>query len=284
MIFYSNLLKRLSFVQCMQRLRRLLYGLSANVLNIKMSLASAMLVVACSSCAADGDFAGANGGITPGAPMASTNVLRKAVVSPPEEANATVTTAAGTNGADNPMDLLDNSYSLAIGDSIDFQVLEDKEDPDDSGTPQTIVVTDSGDIEVPYIGRYPAEGKTCKELASQLKVELQKKYYYHATVIISVRSMASKGVIYIMGGVRSPGPLELPRDEVLTVSKAILRAGGFDDFADQKHVQVTRKAQSGTNTVFTVNVSAVLDHSHIDQDRQVKPGDLIYVSEKTFRY
>ena len=86
-----------------------------------------------------------------------------------------------------------------------------------------------------------------------------------------------------MGGVRTPGPQELPRDEVLTVSKAILRAGGFDDFADQKHVQVTRKV-SGTNAVFTVNVSAVLDKSKVEQDRDAQPGDFIYVPEKTFRY
>lgn len=188
-----------------------------------------------------------------------------------------------SNTSTNPMDVLDNEYKLAPGDSINFQVLEDKEDPDNNGEAQAIVVTDSGDIEIPYVGRYPAAGKTCLELARQLKGELEKKYYYQATVIISVKSMTSKGVIYVMGGVRSPGPMELPRDDVLTVSKAILRAGGFDDFADQKHVQVTRKA-SGTNAVFTVNVSAVLDKSKIDQDRDTQPGDFIYVPEKTFRY
>jgi polysaccharide export outer membrane protein len=192
-------------------------------------------------------------------------------------------TAAAGNTSTNPMDVLDTEYKLAPGDSINFQVLEDKEDPDNSGEAQAIVVADSGDVEIPYVGRYPAAGKTCQELARQLKGELEKKYYYQATVIISVKSMTSKGVIYVMGGVRSPGPLELPRDEVLTVSKAILRAGGFDDFADQKHVQVTRK-NSGTNAVFTVNVSAVLDRSKIDQDRDTQPGDFIYVPEKVFRY
>lgn len=278
MSFYSNLLKRLSFVQYLQRSRPASYCLLAKIFNLGMILAFLALVAACPSCASDMGYAN-----PPAAVMASTNLLIKAAVP-----LAGGTNDNGTNtvqdSSNNPMDLLDNTYRLAVGDSIDFQVLEDKQDPDDSGEPQTIVVTDSGDVEVPYIGRYPAEGKTCKELASQLKIELQKKYYYQATVIISVRSMASKGVIYIMGGVRNPGPLELPRDEAVTVSTAILRAGGFDDFADQKHVRVTRTTESGTNIVFTVNVSAVLDHSHTDQDRQAKPGDMIYVPEKTFRY
>jgi protein involved in polysaccharide export with SLBB domain len=200
-----------------------------------------------------------------------------------ESSAAPKDTPGESNTSTNPMDVLDDEYKLAPGDTVNLQVLEDKEDPDNNGEAQAIVVTDSGDVEIPYVGRYPAAGKTCLELARQLKGELEKKYYYQATVIISVKSMTSKGVIYVMGGVRSPGPMELPRDDVLTVSKAILRAGGFDDFADQKHVQVTRKA-SGTNAVFTVNVSAVLDKSKIDQDRDTQPGDFIYVPEKTFRY
>jgi polysaccharide export outer membrane protein len=201
----------------------------------------------------------------------------------PQTSTEPVETNAVSNTSTNPMDVLNNDYRLAPGDTVDYQVLEDKMDPNENGDAQPIVVTDSGDIEIPFVGRYPAAGKTCLELARQLKGELEKKYYYQATVIISVKSMTSKGVIYVMGGVRTPGPQELPRDEILTVSKAILRAGGFDDFADQKHVQVTRK-ESGTNAVFTVNVSAVLDKSKVEQDRDAQPGDFIYVPEKTFRY
>jgi protein involved in polysaccharide export with SLBB domain len=250
----------------------------------------ALLVAACTSYAFDSEFTNQDSAIYPITATRSNSALANAL------ALSTISTSAdnssGTKAFAAPvmatntvedsssgaMDQLDDKYKLAVGDSINFQVIEDEDDP------QPISVTDSGDIELPYIGRYPAAGKTCKQLAAELKVELQKKYFYQATVIISVRSMASKGVIYLMGGVRSPGPLELPRDEVLTVSKAILRAGGFDDFADQKHVQVTRKAESGTNTVFVINVSAVLDKGDTSEDRPAEPGDLIYVPEKTFRY
>lgn len=178
----------------------------------------------------------------------------------------------------NAMEDLDDRYKLAIGDTINYQVLEDRDDP------KTIPVTDSGDIEVPYMGRFPATGKTCKQLAEQLKVELQKKYYFRATVVVSVNSMASQGVIYLVGGVKAPGPMEIPRDDLLTISKAILRAGGFDDFADEKHVRITRKGDSGSDKIITVNVSAILDQGKIDQDVQIQPGDLIYVPEKTFRF
>jgi polysaccharide export outer membrane protein len=180
--------------------------------------------------------------------------------------------------ATNGMERLDDKYKLAVGDRISYRVLEDGDDP------KSIVVSDSGDVEITYIGPYPAAGKTCKQLAKELKVLLEKKYYYQATVIISVDSMVTQGVIYLVGAVRTPGPMELPRDDVLTVSKAILRAGGFTDFADSKTVRVTRKEESGTNDVFTVNVSDVLDKGKTEEDQPVESGDLIYVPEKTFNF
>jgi polysaccharide export outer membrane protein len=279
------------------------------ILTFEMVCTVAVLLAAFSSIASDSAFPDfppaaptATGAYSAKLPASST--IPSAAITRPVKTNAVADNSAkllaytmtstpvapkpvDTNGvpntSTNPMDVLDNEYKLAPGDTIDYQVLEDKEDPDDNGNAQSIVVTDSGDIEIPYVGRYAAAGKTCLELSRQLKDELEKKYYYQATVIISVKSMTSKGVVYVMGGVRSPGPMELPRDEVLTVSKAILRAGGFDDFADQKHVQVTRK-ESGTNAVFTVNVSAILDKSKVEEDRDALPGDFIYVPEKTFRY
>ena len=178
----------------------------------------------------------------------------------------------------NGMEALDDTYKLAVGDTITFQITEDEDEP------QSIAVEDSGDVEIPYVGRYPATGKTCKELARQLKKQLEKKYYYQATVIVSVDTMITHGVVYVIGGVKAPGPMEMPKDDVLTVSKAILRAGGFDDFADEKRVRVTRKTDGGTNEVITVNVSQVLDKGQTWNDVNAKPGDLIYVPEKTVRF
>src|SRR5262245_3100659 len=45
---------------------------------------------------------------------------------------------------------LDNKLKLGIGDRLSYRIVEDLEEP------KSIVVTDSGDIEVPLIGRIPA--------------------------------------------------------------------------------------------------------------------------------
>ncbi|HEY1662530.1 MAG TPA: polysaccharide biosynthesis/export family protein [Verrucomicrobiae bacterium] len=216
-------------------------------------------------------------------PPLATNVpiptaIVPAISSVKTNAPVAVVTNVQADPATNGMEMLDNRYKLAVGDHISYRVKEDEDDP------KSIVVSDSGDVEIPYIGPYPATGKTCKQLAEQLKAILEKKYYYQATVIISVDSMVSQGVIYLVGAVKSPGPLEIPRDEVLTVSKAILRAGGFTDFANGKEVRVTRKDESSTNEVFVVNVSDVLDKGKTEKDQPVESGDLIYVPEKAINF
>jgi len=181
----------------------------------------------------------------------------------------------------NSVSVLDNKHRLAIGDRISFRIIEDEEDP------KSLSVTDSGELEVPYIGRFPAEGKTCRQLAGQLKTELEREYYYQATVIVAVDVMTkSRGKVYLVGPVRAPGPQEIPSDETLTLSKAILRAGGFGDYADQRKVRVTRRGvgPGGGDLTFTVNVAEILQGGKVDADLPLEPGDLVYVPDRLIRF
>jgi protein involved in polysaccharide export with SLBB domain len=224
----------------------------------------------------------------------ATNILQASMTtnaSPPPNATVPLPNAttpigqAGTNSAGrvstNDMDALDDTYRLAIGDHISFRIEEDEDDP------KELTVTDSGDLEVPYIGRYPAAGKTCKELAQALKAELEKEYYYRATVITAVDSMTkSRGKVYLVGAVRMPGPQDIPSDEVFTVSKAVLRAGGFTDYADKHSVKVTRKgsAPGAAGETLTVDVGEILEKGKIGSDLTLQAGDLIYIPERLVHF
>jgi protein involved in polysaccharide export with SLBB domain len=190
-------------------------------------------------------------------------------------------TNVSSAGMTNSMDALDDKHTLAIGDVLSFRIVEDEEEP------RPLVVTDSGDLEVPYLGRFPAENRTCKQLARELKAALEKEYYYQATVIVAVNSMArSRGKVYLVGPVRMPGPQELPSDEVLTLSKAILRAGGFTDFADKHNVKITRQESAGKSDKVTlvVDVGQIFDKGKTEKDVALKPGDLIYIPERMVRF
>ncbi|HTA31028.1 MAG TPA: polysaccharide biosynthesis/export family protein, partial [Candidatus Cybelea sp.] len=188
---------------------------------------------------------------SPGAAQPDTNKFTDPAVQP-----STAASNAALIDLSSSMNVLDDKHALAIGDQVSFRIVEDGEDP------KSLPVTDLGELEVPYVGRFKAVGKTCKKLAGQLKTELEKEYYIQATVIIAVNVMAkSRGRVYLVGPVHVPGPEEIPSDEVLTLSKAILRAGGFTDFADQKNVKVTRRSNvpGAKDETFTVNVAKVFD-------------------------
>ncbi len=206
-----------------------------------------------------------------------------AATSPPTPASQDPTTpaAAGETAAGpasgNP---LDDKHKLGVGDKLSFRLVEDEDGA------KALMITDSGEIEVPYIGRFTAAGKTCRELAEALEMELEKEYYYQATVIVAVDLKArSRGRVYLIGPVRVPGPQDIPNDEPLTVSKAILRAGGFTDIADRKNVRITRKgASNAADTTLIVNVADILEKGRAESDEVLQPGDLIYVPERLIRF
>jgi len=188
---------------------------------------------------------------------------------------------APASGATNGFNVLDDKYKLVIGDQLSFQIIEDEDDP------VHLTVTDSGDLQIPYIGRYPAVGKTCKELSLALKTELEKQYYKQATVIVAVDlKPESRGKIYLVGAIGAPGPQDISSQETLTVSKAILRAGGFTGYADEKNVKVTRSAGGGRGDekTFIINVSEILEHGKSTDDMTLLPGDLIFVPERMIRF
>jgi len=202
---------------------------------------------------------------TPGMPPP---IPKAAAVEP-----ATTSTVMRTNS----MTVLDDKKRLGSNDYVSFRVVEDRDNES-----QHLRVNDGGELEVPYVGLVQAAGKSCKELAYSIKAALEREYYYHATVIIAVDHISekSRGKVYVYGSVKGQGPQEIPADESYTVSKAIIRAGGFGDFADKKKIKLTRK--SGETVV--VNLKRVIEEGRTDEDVVVRPDDQIYVPQKLVNF
>jgi polysaccharide export outer membrane protein len=173
----------------------------------------------------------------------------------------------------NSMTALDDKKRLGSNDYVSLRVVEDRDNEF-----QRLRVNDNGELEVPYIGLVPAAGKSCKELAYNVKAALEREYYYHATVIIALDHVSekSRGKVYVYGSVKGQGPQEIPADESYTVSKAIIRAGGFGDFANKRKVKVTRKGGQD----FVVDLKRVIEEGHSDEDLVVQPDDQIYVPQR----
>jgi polysaccharide export outer membrane protein len=153
--------------------------------------------------------------------------------------------------------------------------------------PKPLVVTDSGEVDVPYIGRVMAVGKTSKELADAITTALEKDYYNKATVILSL-NLANRvlGQVYVSGQVRSQGALEIQMNENLTAGRAILRSGGFGDFADKTKVKVVR-GSGGTGEkpqTFDLDMFKILEQGKTESDIVLQPGDLIFVPTRLVNF
>ena len=180
----------------------------------------------------------------------------------------------------------DDSYKLRPGDAVSFQIREDLVwNPLD--TPKSLVVTDSGEMDVPYIGRVMAVDKTCKQLADQLKKALERDYYNKATVVLSL-NLANRilGRVYIWGQVHTQGALDIQVNENLTAGEAILRAGGLEDFANKNKVKVVRNSvdASGGKKIYDLDMQDILERGHTEKDIILQPGDLIIVPSRLVNF
>jgi protein involved in polysaccharide export with SLBB domain len=178
----------------------------------------------------------------------------------------------------------DDSYQLRVGDTVSFQIVEDRI-LNLQAIPTSLVVMDSGEVDVPYIGRVKAANKTCNQLGAGIKTELEKKYYNKATVVLSL-NVANRllGRVYIWGQVHSQGPVNLMVNEQLTAAKAIMQAGGFAEFAKKKKVQVIRSTSQGTNQTFELNMEDIMDNGDTAKDIILKPDDMIIVPTRMINF
>jgi polysaccharide export outer membrane protein len=174
----------------------------------------------------------------------------------------------------------DDKYKLRIGDRVSFQIIEDRD------APKSLVVADSGELDVPYLGRTPAAEKTCKQLAGEIKAQLEKEYYYRASVVLALDAANRVlGHVYVWGQVRNQGPVELALNENLTAGKAILRAGGFGDFANKKKIKVIRSgSKSAGKQVFELNMIAILEDGQTEKDLCLQADDSVIVSSRLINF
>lgn len=189
------------------------------------------------------------------------------------EAKAAAVVNAGTG-------YLDDSRILAPDDLLSFRIAEEE------GDPVLVKVSTSGEIDFPYVGRVQASGRTCKAVAVEVRRLLEKSFYRKATVGLALETASTlpMGTYFISGQVITQGAQEIPRDRQVTVAEAILKAGGFADFADQRRVRLIRPLPGGKTEKFTVDVKAVLERGAATKDRVIQPGDYIVVPERLFNF
>jgi protein involved in polysaccharide export with SLBB domain len=178
----------------------------------------------------------------------------------------------------------DPTKPLGRGDIVTFAIAQDREPA------QIMRVTDTGELdfsEFPKIGRISVVGRNCSDVAAELKHKLEADYYYAADVSLGINQINhsdSRGRVYLTGNVRAPGPQDLPENEQTMVSTAIIRAGGFAQFANGRKVQVTRKDKNGQVEHFVIDVKSIIEKGRRDKDMELQDGDYINVPQNAVNF
>jgi polysaccharide biosynthesis/export protein len=139
------------------------------------------------------------------------------------------------------------------------------------------MVSDSGYIEIPVLGKLLIAGKTIDEATAYVKQRAD-NYLKDATIILKLLSFK----VSVIGEVNRPGTFSNYSSQ-LTVLEAISLAGDITDYGDRKKVLVLRPSSKGT-TSFRLNLT---DRSILSSDGFfLLPNDIVYVEpikSKTFR-
>jgi polysaccharide export outer membrane protein len=130
-------------------------------------------------------------------------------------------------------------------------------------------IKDDGYITLPLNIRVLAEGKTTDELARNIQSAYVPRYYKYLTV-----NVKGEDRIYFVGGeVRSPDRRQYVG--AITVTQAIVTAGGFTDFANRKKVQLLRY---GNDKPLIIDFNKALQNRKLDLP--IYPGDTIIVPKR----
>ena len=171
------------------------------------------------------------------------------------------TVAGGVNGAP----ALDNkSYQIGPEDVLLIRVWRD---PEVSGT---VMVRPDGRITLQLLGEIQAAGNTPEALTQVIYDGLSKlKTLDKSEVTVSVQTVNSKKY-YLQGEVNRPGsyPLLIPT----TILEALVNAGGFRDFANQKKIVILRGSAR-----YQFNYKEVIAGKKREQNIYLQPGDQIIV-------
>ena len=161
--------------------------------------------------------------------------------------------------------------TLRIGDPVELKI---------GGVPtedQTQVnnlysVDAGGAVNLPFIGKVHAEGMTPAQLARAIEESYRSnKVYTNPNITIIMQPMAR--FVNVGGSVRTPS--RVPFTEDMTLLTAINASGGFNDFADQRHVRLLRGSEV---TVYDVRKF----RKDPSQDVRLRPGDKIEVPQSFF--
>ena len=135
-----------------------------------------------------------------------------------------------------------------------------------------VVVRPDGKISLPLLNDIDTLGLTPDQLRAQL-TEHARKFVAEPNVSVVVKQIHSRKV-FITGNVERPGPYGI--GSPMTVLQLIAMAGGLREYADAKHIVITR-TENGKSVSLPFNYDDISKGRNLQQNILLKPGDAVIV-------
>ncbi|MFO0587756.1 MAG: polysaccharide biosynthesis/export family protein [Polyangiaceae bacterium] len=162
-----------------------------------------------------------------------------------------------------------HEYVIGVSDELTVAVWKM---PELSGA---VVVRPDGTITLPLIGELHAAGKSPTRITKEIRGKLAAYVKDdQAVVTVEVRVINSYRFT-VTGQVVRPGPLAAKY--FVTVSEAFIMAGGATRFGSPERAMILRADGSGKVRRIPVNLKALSEGKHLEQDLAIVTGDTIVV-------
>ncbi|NJK38243.1 MAG: hypothetical protein HC835_11340 [Oscillatoriales cyanobacterium RM2_1_1] len=165
----------------------------------------------------------------------------------------------------------DADYRLGRGDRIKLTL---PTFPEHNGE-YTVLV--NGLINLPLLGRLRVEGLTLQQLERTLEAQYGRTMKNPSvTVTLAATSPVD---IAVAGEVNRPGAYSIPVDpsKFPTVTQAVQLAGGINQSANLREIEVRRSLGSGQEQTILVNLWELSQNGDLRQDLVLRDGDRIFI-------
>ena len=182
------------------------------------------------------------------------------------------------------------AYALGPGDKILIQAMDVDEFKPFEDHP--LAIGETGDINLPLIGRIQAGGRTLDQLQAELTARL-KRFLHDPQVTVSVAEFQSRPVS-VFGAVDRPGVVQLEGPK--TLWEVISLAGGLKSEVGDT-IRITRRLdqgdiplpgarvdESGSFSIADLDVRSVMEMTNPNQNILIRPNDVISVSKANIVY
>jgi polysaccharide export outer membrane protein len=164
-------------------------------------------------------------------------------------------------------------YVLQPQDVLKVQVLGEDD------LTREVRISQENTISLPLIGTLDLKNKSAHQAQELIRELYDRDYLVNPQVSLIVTEYA-KRYVNVLGQVTTPGQVQFPQEQGLTLVEAIARAGGGTRLANLKKVVLKRAKPDGTTEAITINVED-LQKGESNETYPLQAGDVITVPERS---